>query len=193
MKLARDFYEQPTIQVAQQLLGKSLVRVHPQGVTSGIILETEAYIGLEDKASHASRGLTRRNAVMFGPGGFAYVYMIYGLHHCLNVVTEREAYPAAVLIRALQPGEGVELMRAWRRKQEIRLLANGPGNLCQAFGIERSFNGIDLCGDTLFVDDRGGSPVDIVVTTRVGVDYAGHWKDMPWRFYIAGHPGVSKR
>ncbi|HEX9868353.1 MAG TPA: DNA-3-methyladenine glycosylase [Candidatus Tectomicrobia bacterium] len=193
MKLARDFYEQPTIQVAQQLLGKSLVRVHPQGVTSGIILETEAYIGLEDKASHASLGLTRRNAVMFGPGGFAYVYMIYGLHHCLNVVTEREAYPAAVLIRALQPGEGVELMRAWRRKQEIRLLANGPGNLCQAFGIERSFNGIDLCGDTLFVDDRGGSPADIVVTTRVGVDYAGHWKDMPWRFYIAGHPGVSKR
>jgi len=193
VKLARDFYEQPTIQVAQQLLGKSLVRVHPQGVTSGIILETEAYIGLEDKASHASLGLTRRNAVMFGPGGFAYVYMIYGLHHCLNVVTEREAYPAAVLIRALQPGEGVELMRAWRRKQEIRLLANGPGNLCQAFGIERSFNGIDLCGDTLFVDDRGGSPADIVVTTRVGVDYAGHWKDMPWRFYIAGHPGVSKR
>jgi len=193
VKLARDFYEQPTIQVAQQLLGKSLVRVHPQGVTSGIILETEAYIGLEDKASHASRGLTRRNAVMFGPGGFAYVYMIYGLHHCLNVVTEREASPAAVLIRALQPGEGVELMRAWRRKQEICLLANGPGNLCQAFGIERSFNGIDLCGDTLFVDDRGGSPVDIVVTTRVGVDYAEHWKDMPWRFYIAGHPGVSKR
>jgi len=193
VKLARDFYEQPTIQVAQQLLGKSLVRVHPQGVTSGIILETEAYIGLEDKASHASRGLTRRNAVMFGPAGFAYVYVIYGLHHCLNVVTERQAYPAAVLIRALQPGEGVELMRAWRRKQEICLLANGPGNLCQAFGIERSFNGIDLCGDTLFVDDRGGSPADIVVTTRVGVDYAGHWKDMPWRFYIAGHPGVSKR
>jgi DNA-3-methyladenine glycosylase len=193
VKLARDFYEQPTIQVAQQLLGKSLVRVNPEGVTSGIILETEAYIGLEDKASHASRGQTRRNAVMFGPAGFAYVYVIYGLHHCLNLVTEPEAYPAAVLLRALQPDEGVELMRARRRKQDIRLLANGPGNLCQALGIERSFNGIDVCGDALFVEDHGYSPAEIVVTTRVGVDYAEHWKDMPWRFYIAGHPGVSKR
>ena len=91
------------MQVAQQLLGKSLVRAHPEGMTSGIILETEAYVGPEDKASHASRGQTPRNAVMFGPAGFAYVYMIYGLHHCLNVVTEPEAYPAAVLIRALQP------------------------------------------------------------------------------------------
>jgi DNA-3-methyladenine glycosylase len=193
VKLARDFYAQPTIQVAQQLLGKSLVRVQLEGVTSGIILETEAYVGLEDKASHASRGQTARNAVMFGPAGFAYVYVIYGLHHCLNLVTEREAYPAAVLIRALQPGEGIELMRARRRKQDIRLLANGPGNLCQAFGIERSFNGIDLCGDALFVDNHGHSPAEIVVTTRVGVDYAGDWKNMPWRFYIAGHPGVSKR
>lgn len=192
MKLAREFYAQPTIQVAQQLLGKSLVRVHPQGVMSGVILETEAYIGFEDQASHASRGLTRRNAVMFGPAGFAYVYLIYGMHHCLNVVTEREAYPAAVLIRALQPSEGVELMRAQRRKQDLRLLANGPGNLCQALGIERSFNGLDLCADALFIEDRGCSPPDIMVTTRVGVDYAGPWKDMPWRFYIAGHPGVSK-
>jgi DNA-3-methyladenine glycosylase len=193
VKLARDFYEQPTIQVAQQLLGKSLVRVNPEGVTSGIILETEAYVGLEDKASHASRGLTPRNAVMFGPAGFAYVYLVYGMHHCLNFVTEPEAYPAAVLIRALQPGEGIKLMQARRRKQEMRLLANGPGNLCQALGIERSFNGVDLCGGMLFVDDLGCRPPDIVVTTRVGVDYAGPWKDMPLRFYIAGHAGVSKR
>ena len=106
MKLARDFYEQPTVQVAQQLLGKYLVRVHPDGVTAGMILETEAYVGLEDKASHASRGQTPRNAVMFGPAGFAYVYLIYGMHHCLNVVTEHEEYPAAVLIRAVEPCEG---------------------------------------------------------------------------------------
>ena len=193
MKLVRDFYEQPTVQVAQQLLGKYLVRVHPEGVTAGMILETEAYVGLEDKASHASRGLTPRNAVMFGPAGFAYVYAIYGMHHCLNAVTEGETYPAAVLIRALQPCEALELMRGRRRKQDVRLLANGPGNLCQAFGIGRGLNGIDLCGDALFVEDRGSRPADFAATTRVGVAYAGPWKDMPWRFYIAGHPGVSKR
>jgi DNA-3-methyladenine glycosylase len=193
VKLSRDFYEQPTVQAAQQLLGKYLVRAHPEGVTTGIILETEAYVGLDDRASHASRGPTPRNAVMFGPAGFAYVYVIYGLHHCLNAVTECEAYPAAVLIRAVQPCEGVELMRARRRKQDVRLLANGPGNLCQAFGIARGLNGIDLCGDVLFVEDQGSSPAEIVVTTRIGVEYAGAWKDKPWRFYLAGRPGVSKR
>jgi DNA-3-methyladenine glycosylase len=193
VKLARNFYEQTTVQAARMLLGKYLVRVHPDGVTTGMILETEAYVGLEDKASHASRGRTPRNAVMFGPAGFVYVYVIYGMHHCLNAVTGSEGYPAAVLIRAVQPCEGLELMRARRRKQDSRLLANGPGNLCQAFGIERGLNGVDLCGDVLFVEDRKVSPADIVTTTRVGVDYAGPWKDMPWRFYIAGHPGVSKR
>jgi DNA-3-methyladenine glycosylase len=193
MPVARTFYERPTIEVARQLLGKYLVRVHADGVTAGMILETEAYIGLEDKASHGSRGPTPRNAVMFGPAGFAYVYMIYGLHHCLNAVTEPEAYPAAVLIRAVHPCEGLELMRARRGRQDVHRLANGPGKLCQAFGIERCLNGLDLCGDVLFVEDGGTSPADIVVTTRVGVEYAGPWKDMPWRFYIAGHPGVSKR
>jgi DNA-3-methyladenine glycosylase len=193
VKLARNFYGQPTVQAAQSLLGKYLVRVHPDGVTTGMILETEAYVGLEDKASHASRGRTPRNAVMFGPAGFAYVYVIYGMHHCLNAVTEQEGYPAAILIRAVQPCEGLELMRARRRKEDSRLLANGPGNLCQAFGIERALNGIDLCGDLLFVEDRKISPADIVTTTRVGVDYAGPWKEMPWRFYVAGQPGVSKR
>ena len=193
MKLARNFYGQPTVHAAQMLLGKYLVRVHPDGVTTGMILETEAYVGLEDKASHASRGRTPRNAVMFGPAGFAYVYVIYGMHHCLNAVTEQEGYPAAILIRAVQPCEGLELMRARRRKEDSRLLANGPGNLCQAFGIERALNGIDLCGDLLFVEDRKISPADIVTTTRVGVDYAGPWKEMPWRFYVAGQPGVSKR
>ena len=154
MKLARDFYEQPTVQAAQRLLGKYLVRVHPDGITTGMILETEAYVGPEDQASHASRGRTPRTTVMFGPAGFAYVYVIYGLHHCLNAVTEPEGYPAAVLIRAVQPCEGLELMRARRRKQEIVSLASGPGRLCQAFGIERGLNGVDLCGDTLFVEDH---------------------------------------
>ncbi len=193
VKLARDFYEQRTVQAAQRLLGMYLVRAHPDGITTGMILETEAYVGPEDQASHASRGRTPRTTVMFGPAGFAYVYVIYGLHHCLNAVTELEGYPAAVLIRAVQPCEGLELMRARRRKQEIVSLASGPGRLCQAFGIERSLNGVDLCGDTLFVENHHVSPAEIVATTRIGVDYAGPWKDMPWRFYIGGHPGVSKR
>ena len=193
MKLSRDFYEQRTVQAAQRLLGKYLVRVHPDGTTTGMILETEAYVGPEDKASHASRGRTPRTAVMFGPAGFAYVYVIYGLHHCLNAVTEAEGYPAAVLIRAVHPCEGLDLMRARRRKQETAALASGPGRLCQAFGIERSLSGADLCGDTLFIEDRHLPPTDIVATPRIGVDYAGPWRDMPWRFYLAGSPGVSKR
>jgi DNA-3-methyladenine glycosylase len=192
VKLTHEFYEQPTVQTAQRLLGKYLVRVHPDGVTTGMILETEAYVGLEDKASHASRGRTPRNGVMFGPAGFAYVYAIYGLHHCLNAVTEPEGYPGAVLIRAVQPCEGLELMQARRRQEDLRLLANGPGKLCQAFGIGRGLTGIDLCGDILFVEDRGVSHTDIVATTRIGVDYAGPWKEMPWRFYLSSHPGVSK-
>jgi DNA-3-methyladenine glycosylase len=193
MQLARAFYEQPTLWVAQQLLGKYLVRVHSDGLTAGRILETEAYMGLDDKASHASRGRTPRSAIMFGPAGFAYVYVIYGMHHCLNAVTEVEDYPAAVLIRAVEPCEGLELMRARRQMRDVRHLTNGPGKVCQAFGIDRGLNGSDLCGDVLYVEDRGTSSSDIMVTTRVGVDFAGPWKDMPWRFYIAGHPGVSKR
>jgi DNA-3-methyladenine glycosylase len=130
---------------------------------------------------------------MFGPAAFAYVYVIYGVHHCLNVVTESEGYPAAVLIRAVEPCEGLELMRVRRQVRDVRRLTNGPGRVCQAFGIDRGLNGSDLCGDILFIEDHGISPPDIVVTTRVGVDYAGPWKDMPWRFYIGRHPGVSKR
>jgi DNA-3-methyladenine glycosylase len=193
LRLSRAFYEQPTVEVARQLLGKYLVRIDAAGVRAGMILEAEAYIGPDDKASHASRGRTPRTSVMFGPAGFAYVYLIYGMHHCLNVVTEQEGYPAAVLIRAVEPSEGMALMQKERPVPDIRRLTNGPGKLCQAFGIDRRLNGLDMCGEALFVEDRDTRLVDIVVTTRVGVDYAGPWKDKPWRFYIAGHPGVSIR
>jgi DNA-3-methyladenine glycosylase len=193
LRLSRAFYEQPTVAVARRLLGKYLVRIDDAGVRAGMILETEAYVGPDDKASHASRGRTPRTSVMFGPAGFAYIYLIYGMHHCLNIVTEQEDYPAAVLIRAVEPGEGLELMREQRPVLDVRRLTNGPGKLCQAFGIDRRLNGLDLCGEALFIEDRGTSLVDIVATTRVGVDYAGPWKDKPWRFYIAGHPGVSVR
>jgi DNA-3-methyladenine glycosylase len=192
-RLSRAFYEQPTVEVARQLLGRYLVRIDAAGVRAGMILETEAYVGPDDEASHASRGRTPRTSVMFGPAGFAYIYLIYGMHHCLNIVTEREDYPAAVLIRAVEPSEGFELMQKQRPILDVRRLTNGPGKLCQAFGIDRRLNGLDVCGETLFIEDRGTSLVDIVVTTRVGVDYAGPWRDKPWRFYVAGHPGVSTR
>jgi DNA-3-methyladenine glycosylase len=193
LRLSRAFYERPTVEVARQLLGKYLVRIDAAGVRAGMILETEAYVGPDDKASHASRGRTPRTALMFGPAGFAYVYLIYGMHHCLNIVTERENYPAAVLIRAVEPSEGLELMQKQRSTLDVRRLTNGPGKLCQAFGIDRRLNGLDMCGEALFIEARGTNLVDIVVTARVGVDYAGPWKDKPWRFYIAGHPGVSIR
>lgn len=192
MKLARDFYAQSTELVARQLLGKYLVRQHPHGVTMGKIVETEAYIGPEDKASHASRGRTPRAAIMFGPPGFAYIYLIYGMHHCLNIVTEVEGYPAAVLIRAVEPIAGLELMRQRRQISHKRLLTNGPGKVCQAFAIDRQLNAADMCGDVLFVEDRGEPPGHVVATTRIGVDYAGPWKDKPWRFYVRDHPSVSK-
>jgi DNA-3-methyladenine glycosylase len=193
LRLSRAFYAQPTVEVARQLLGKYLVRIDAAGVRAGMILETEAYIGPDDKASHASRGRTPRTSVMFGPAGFAYIYLIYGMHHCLNIVTDQEDYPAAVLIRAVEPSEGLELMQKQRPLLDVRRLTNGPGKLCQAFGIDRRLNGLDMCGEALFIEARAISPVDIVVTTRVGVDYAGPWRDKPWRFYIAGHPGVSTR
>lgn len=191
--LSRAFYEQPTIDVARQLLGKYLVRVTDDGLLSGMILETEAYVGPEDEASHASCGRTPRNQMMFGCAGYAYVYLIYGMHHCLNVVTERDGYPAAVLIRAVEPCEGVGLMQARRRSGDDRQLTNGPGKVCQAFGIDRGLNGLDMCGETLFVEARAIGAVEIALSPRIGVDYAGAWRDQLWRFHIADHPGVSKR
>ena len=193
MKLGRDFYAQPTAFVARQLLGKYLVRAHPDGITAGKIVETEAYIGSEDKASHASRGLTPRAAIMFGPPGFAYVYLIYGMHHCLNVVTEDEGYPAAVLLRAVEPQAGIELMQKRRQTTKVHLLTNGPGRVCQAFAIDRCLNATDMCGEVLFIEDRGEPPDDIMATTRIGIDKAGPWRDKLWRFYVCDHASVSKR
>lgn len=188
-KLPRSFYEQPTLEVAKQLLGKYLVRVTETGPVVGKIVETEAYVGPEDRASHASRGRTRRTEVMFGPPGYAYVYLIYGMYYCFNVVTEREGYPAAVLVRAVEPMSPLQS----RSPNRSNLLTNGPGKVCRYFGIDRSFNGIDLCRSVLFIEDRRTwiPPEEIAQAPRIGVDYAGRWKDMPWRFYLRGNPYVS--
>ncbi len=191
LKLQRTFYEQPTLQVAQQLLGKYLVRRHPDGLTVGRIVETEAYIGTEDKACHASRGRTPRTEVMFGPPGYAYVYLIYGMYDCLNLVTEAADYPAAVLIRAVEPREGIELMQARRGIDKLLNLTSGPGKLCRAFAIDRTLNGGDLCGGVLYVEDRGEPSPSYVTQPRVGVDYADAWKHKPWRFLIRDSEFVS--
>ncbi|RMG48518.1 MAG: DNA-3-methyladenine glycosylase [Acidobacteria bacterium] len=193
-KLPRAFYAQPTVEVAKQLLGKYLVHHTEKGPRLGRIVETEAYVGPEDRASHASRGKTKRTAIMFGPPGFAYVYVIYGMYHCLNVVTEREGYPAAVLIRAVEPVLSDDEQQLGKSDPSIFRLANGPGKLCRYMGIDRSLNGADLCGSELYIEDWGESvhPEDIVATTRIGVEYAGEWKQKPWRFYVKGNPCVSK-
>lgn len=192
-KLPRSFYEQSTLDVARQLLGKYLVRRHAEGLTAGRIVESEAYVGPQDKACHASRGRTPRTAVMFGAAGHAYVYFVYGVHYMLNLVTEAAGHPAAVLIRAVEPLQGIELMEARRGTANRRNLCSGPGKLCQAFAVDRSLNGADACGDTLFIEDRGEPAPKVVTGPRIGVDYAGVWKDKPFRFLVRGNEFVSRR
>ncbi len=168
------------------------MRKHPDGKTVGRIVETEAYVGPHDLACHAARGRTARTEVMFGAAGRAYVYFIYGMYYCLNIVTEEVDHASAVLIRALEPVDGIDLMKKRRRTGELRNLASGPGKLCQAFAIDKSLNGADICGNVLYVEDRGAPPPKILATPRIGVDYAGKWKDKPWRFLIRGSEFVSK-
>lgn len=180
-RLPRDFFNRNTAQVARELLGLWLVRRTDGAWQVGRIVETEAYLGPHDRASHSSRGCTPRNRSMFGPPGHAYVYLIYGIHHCLNVVTEPEGHGSAVLLRALEP---------------VRHLAGntrGPGLLCRALSVDRSFDGTDLLGDTLFLaepEDR--SPFTIASSPRIGVDYAGVWARRLLRFHIRGNPFVTR-
>lgn len=176
-KLPRSFYGRDTVAVARDLLGKYLVH----GKRVGRIVEIEAYVGPHDRASHSSRGRTARNAPMFGPPGYAYVYLIYGMYWCMNVVTEREGYAAAVLIRAVEPVAG------------ITGKTNGPGLLCRAMAIGRDLNGHDLLdADFHIAGEPPGESLRIVKRPRIGVDYAGRWAHRHLRFYIAGNPFISR-
>jgi DNA-3-methyladenine glycosylase len=173
--------------VAIDLLGRRLVSVVADGIRSGLIVETEAYLGPHDLACHAARGRTARTEVMFGPPGRAYVYFIYGMHFCVNAVTEREGYPAAVLIRALEPDPGVDGR------------TDGPGRLCRALGIDRSHNGERLDGERLYVttgERRRGLArprAEVSSGPRIGVGYAGEWAEKPLRFWLTGNMWVSRR
>ena len=192
-KLSRSFYSRSALDVASDLLGKALVRRFGRRNLIGKIVETEAYVGPHDLACHASKGHTPRTSVMFGPPGHAYVYMIYGFYFCLNVVTEPIGYPAAVLIRAVEPLESVDLMRELRNNpvQETNI-ASGPGKLCMAMSIDRQLNGADLLGTTIWIEDRKLDPGPIRTSPRVGVDYAGEYREKPWRFFVEGSPHVSR-
>ena len=170
--LPRVYFNHPTLTVARSLVGKYLIRCIDGREIAGKIVEVEAYVGPEDKACHASKGRTQRTEVMFGPAGVAYVYLIYGMYHCLNVVTEREEFPSAVLIRAIElDGE----------------LIDGPGRLCRALQIDRRFNRVDLTiGESLWFEDRGEVLEKGMVGAypRIGVDYAGTWAKKLWRFRL---------
>ena len=193
--LPRRFYLQPTLRVARALLGQILVHDGPEGRTAGRIVEVEAYRGPRDRAAHSRGGhRSARNEVMYGTPGHAYVYFVYGMHHCVNVVTQPRDVPEAVLIRALEPVEGVALMRRRRRVPDAPewRLCRGPGALCEALGIARAENGTDLVHGTLRV--MAGAPVasrDVRRTPRIGVAYAGPHAAFRWRFLVAGSRAVS--
>lgn len=181
-KLPRSFYDRDTIVVAKDLLGKYLVHKTAQDTRIGKIVEVEAYLGPHDLAAHSARGKTERTKVMFGPPGHAYVYLIYGMYYCVNVVTEAEGHASAVLIRALEPVEN------------IHSRTQGPGLLCKAMQITKHLHGHDLLSDDFYLTESPAPQrVTIVKRPRIGVDYAKHWAKRLLRFYIKGNPFVSKR
>lgn len=180
-KLPRNFYDRDTILVAQELLGKWLI--HDSGGIEriGKIVEVEAYLGERDLAAHSSKGLTERTKIMFGPPGHAYVYLIYGVHHCMNVVTERAGHASAVLLRAIEPVKNM----AGRTQ--------GPGLLCRAMAIDRRLNAHDLLSEDFFIAEPDiVGKISIVKRPRIGVDYAKHWARRRLRFYIRNNPFVSR-
>lgn len=189
-KLKREFYNRHTLKVARDLLGKFLVVNKNGSKLSGKIVETEAYRGLYDPASHAYGGITPRNKIMFGEPGYAYVYFTYGMYYCLNVITERKGFPAGVLIRALEPRDGIEIMKKRKKKEKIDDLTSGPGKLCQALGIDKSLYGADLISNTIYLEDRGEKAGKIDSTNRIGIDEG---KEKKWRFYIKDNRFVSKK
>ena len=200
-RLDRTFYMRDALSVAKDILGKYLVHDHVEGRTVGRIVETEAYLGAEDPASHAFGGKkTDRTSVQYDPGGRAYVYLIYGRYHCFNVVTGGKGEPESVFIRALEPIEGEELMKERRGLENLSgtkmlELTNGPGKLSMAMGIHKEDTGKDLCRDDLYVvepSDPEKEKFEIGTGSRVNIDYAGEAKDRPWRFYVEGSEYLSK-
>lgn len=188
--LPRSFYLRPTLTVARDLLGKILTRIDHGVQLSGRIVEVEAYLGLSDPAAHTFKGKTKRNQVMFLEGGHLYVYFTYGMHYCANVVTEAEGIGHACLIRAIEPLEGLEVMRARRKVKRDVDLTNGPAKLCQALGIDLRMNGTDLLGDEISIGDAPKINSALIGTSkRIGITKGA---EHPWRFFMKGNAFVSR-
>ena len=182
MKLEREFYMRSGLVVARELIGKKLVNQSEEGKTAGIIIDAEAYMGATDAASHSYKNRrTPRTETMFNEGGHAYIYLIYGMYLCMNVVANVKDIPEAILIRALKPTDGLELMKIRRNRQSIKDLCSGPGKLTQAMGITKGHNNIDLCGNELYIEDTD-LQLEIMTTKRINIDYSGEAADYPWRF-----------
>lgn len=204
-KLKRFFYSRDTLTVVRELIGKRLVHRSIDGLTVGEIVETEAYIGPSDPASHAYQGRrTARTEVQFGPAGHAYIYLVHGKNYCFDITSGQIGCPEVVLIRALRPLYGIKLMAkrrgikldmtSYSAEEKLRNLCNGPGKLCQAMKITGELHGVDVCGDILYLEkgDRQIFPNDIAITPRIGIDYAGEGKNYPWRFCLYNCVYVSR-
>ncbi len=191
-RIDSNFFKGQTEEVAKKLLGKILVRIYNGKILAGKIVETEAYLDENDLASHSAVGMTERNKVMFGEAGLAYVYFTYGMHYCFNVVTGEKGKGSAVLIRALEPIEGIEQMKKFRRKKDVHILTNGPAKLCQALKIDKKLNGVDLkTSSEIFIGEPNQQEqFEIMTTTRIGIEKS---KDLPLRFYIKENKFVSKK
>ena len=193
MILGRSFYNRPTLDVARDLIGKVLVHETRAGIASGVIVEAEAYIGESDPACHAAPGPTTRNAPLYGPPGVAYVYLNYGIHYLVNAVTEAEGWPAAVLIRALEPKDGLSLMRRRRRKRagtDVNDLCRGPGNLTKALGITLAQNRLDLTTGALRIEDQKGPKRTVQWSRRIGINVG---VEQEWRVSAVDSAAVSGR
>tara|TARA_R110000851_G_scaffold15726_2_gene51873 strand:+ start:112 stop:711 length:600 start_codon:yes stop_codon:yes gene_type:complete len=199
LKLPQSYYLQDDVVViARDLIGKKILSVMGGELTSGIITETEAYRGYDDKACHAHLGrFTERTKIMYEEGGVAYVYLCYGIHHLFNVITNSKDRADAVLIRAVEPLAGIEVMLERRSKDQLdKTLTSGPGNFTKAFGLDRSHYGADLTGDQVWIEEDKSVALkeeDLTVSTRIGIDYAEEDKDLPWRFYLNSSIYVSKK
>lgn len=195
-KLTRDFYNRDAQIVAKELLGKMMVRKTSEGVVKGRIVEVEVYKGTEESMDYACHAFpmkrTGRTEIMFGEAGHAYIYLIYGMYSCINIVCNEENVPECVLIRALEPVDGIELIRKRRKKEKLTALCSGPGKLCQALALTREENGLDMCGEVFFVEESEKfSDFEMIESKRINIDYAKEAVDFLWRYTIKGNMFLS--